>query len=664
MDSQLLESLLAWVGHHPVAAGAVIFLVAFCDAVVILGFFVPAIPILFAIGALIGLGTLDGPYAIVCAALGAFLGDGLSYVLGRVHGDRLRRIWPFSRHPEWLPQGEAMLRRHGLKSILIARYVGAVRPLVPAIAGMLDMPAKRYVPASAIAGLSWAAVFLIPGWVFGASLDLFAAVAGRLAIVLAALAAVLALIGFTVYQAYRFFTPRTSQLLARLLRWSVRHPVLGRFTQALIDPRRRESPSLMAMAFLLVVAGWAFFSVLMLAAGNDEPTFIDLQVHHMMFGLRTPLADHLMAVLSSFGDWQVLLAGMLPALAWLALRKRWSAVAHWIAAFGFGLLLVWALDALVQVPRPPAALAVAGFDFPSAQVTMATIVYGFFAVLIARELPGRSRAWPYAVAALVVGCVAFARLYLGAHWLTDVAAGVCLGVVWISILGLAYRRRAPRAFWMRPVAVLFYLGVASFGLWHGNREANAVLTRFAPPEVRLSIPETQWRQQDWAALPERRNDFLSNRAWPLNLQYAGTIAPLRDRLRALGWQAGPEAKVTVLLASLDKGANAATLPVLPASHNGHGDALLMWHTGPRPDTRWVLHLWFAPISLEPGAVPVWQGTAVLLQFDQALSLFRHWRVQQGDVSALEVLQANLAEFSPQRLQREEHAGPVLLLRAP
>ncbi|MCB1568449.1 MAG: DedA family protein, partial [Xanthomonadales bacterium] len=141
------------------------------------------------------------------AALGAFLGDGLSYVLGRVHGDRLRRIWPFSRHPEWLPQGEAMLRRHGLKSILIARYVGAVRPLVPAIAGMLDMPAKRYVPASAIAGLSWAAVFLIPGWVFGASLDLFAAVAGRLAIVLAALAAVLALIGFTVYQAYRFFTP-------------------------------------------------------------------------------------------------------------------------------------------------------------------------------------------------------------------------------------------------------------------------------------------------------------------------------------------------------------------------------------------------------------------------------------------------------------------------
>ncbi|HET9047939.1 MAG TPA: VTT domain-containing protein [Chiayiivirga sp.] len=664
MDSQLLESLLAWVGHHPVAAGAVIFLVAFCDAVVILGFFVPAIPILFAIGALIGLGTLDGPYAIACAALGAFLGDGLSYVLGRVHGDRLRRIWPFSRHPEWLPQGEAMLRRHGLKSILIARYVGAVRPLVPAIAGMLDMPAKRYVPASAAAGLSWAAVFLIPGWVFGASLDLFAAVAGRLAIVLAALAAILALIGFTVYQAYRFFTPRTSVLLARLLRWSVRHPVLGRFTQGLIDPRRRESPSLMAMAFLLVLAGWAFFSVLMLAAGNDEPTTIDLDVHHLMFGLRTPLADHLMAVLSSFGDWQVLLAGMTPALAWLALRKRWSAVLHWIAGFGFGMALIWALDALVQVPRPPTAMAVAGFDFPSAPVTMATIVYGFFAVLIARELPrrGRGRAWPYAVAALLVTSVAFARLYLGAHWLTDVLGGICLGVTWISILGLAYRRRAPRSFWMRPLALLFYLGVASFGLWHANHHASATLAQFAPPQIRLSIPATQWQTHDWANLPARRNDFLSTRAWPLNVQYAGTLSSLRDRLLTQGWQPGPDASLEILLASLDKNASAESLPVLPASHNGHGDALLLWHAGPRPNTRWVLHLWFAPIALEPDATPVWQGTAVLLQFDQALSLFHFWRVQQDDHTALDALRSTLSDFAPARRSREQHLGDVLLLR--
>lgn len=664
MNSQTLETLIAWVGQHPVAAGLVIFLIAFADAVVILGIFVPAIPILFAIGALIGLGSLDGPYAIVCAGLGALCGDGLSYLLGRTHGDHLRRLWPFSRHPEWLTQGEAMFRRHGLKSILIARYVGAVRPFVPAIAGMLQMPLRRYLPASVVASLSWGAVFLIPGWVFGASVDLFAAVAGRLAIVLAILVALLGLIGFTVYQAYKVLAPRAMTFLSRILRWSVRHPVLGRVASALIDPRRRESPSLLTMAIFLIFAGWAFFSVLLLAAGNEEPTLLDLQVHHLMFGLRTPLADHLMAVLASLGDWQVLLAAMLPALAWLGWRQRWIAAAHWIAAFGFGLILVWVLDTLIQVPRPPVAMAVAGFDFPSAQVTMATIVYGFFAVLIARELPGRNRAWPYAVAAGLVTLVAFARLYLGAHWLTDVLGGIFLGMVWIAVLGLAYRRRAPRSFWMRPLALLFYLGLGSFGLWHGNRQAGATLAHFAPPEVRLTIPAQQWLQHDWANLPAHRNDLLNKRAWPLNLQYAGDIDTLRQALLALGWEAGPEPRVETLLASLDKAITPASLPVLPASHNGHGDALLLSHPGPRPGTRMVLHLWFAPIALEPGDTPVWQGTAAMLQFGRELSLFHVWRIQREDPAALDALVRDLPHFAPQRVQRSDAETEVLLLRQP
>lgn len=662
MNSQTLDSLIIWIGQHPIAAGAVIFLIAFCDAVLVLGFLVPALPIMFAIGALIGLGTIDGPYAILCAGLGAFCGDGMSYALGRVHGDRLRRMWPFSRYPEWIPQGEAMFRRHGAKSILIARYVGAVRPLVPAIAGMLQMPARKYVPASLIASLSWGAAFLIPGWAFGASIDLLAAVAGRLAIVLGVLLALLALIGFTVYQAYKVLAPRAAMFLSRFLRWSVRHPVLGRFAEALIDPRRRESPSLLVMALLLMFGGWAFFTVLLMAAGHGDPTRFDLAVHHAMFGLRTPLADRLMAVLAGFGDWQVLLPSAAVALGWLCWRRRWIAAGHWIAAFLFGISLVWVLDVLVQVPRPPAAVAVAGFDFPSAQVTMATIVYGFFAVLIARELPGRRRAWPYAVAALLVTTVAFARLYLGAHWLTDVLGGVFLGMVWIAVLGLAYRRRVTRSFWMRPLAILFYLSVAGFGIWHGARSAEDTLAGFAPPQVRTAITAEQWWEGGWAKLPARRNEFLSERAWPLNLQYAGDIDSLRERLLSAGWEPGPDASLETLLAILDKDATPETLPVLPASHNGHGDALLLSHSGPTADTRLVLHLWFAPLALEPDQTPIWQGTATLMHFGQELSIFQVWRVQHESQVGLDNLEQALPDLPRKRVHRADEPGAILLLR--
>src|SRR5690606_2933703 len=163
MDSATLEALVAWIGAHPVAAGAVIFAIAFCDAIVLLGIAVPALPILFGVGTLIGLGHVDGTYAVLSAALGAFAGDGVSYLFGRHYGERLKRMWPFSRHPQWLASGEGFFRRHGLKGIVIARFVGAVRPFVPAIAGMLRMRVSQYAPASAFASVAWALLFLVPG---------------------------------------------------------------------------------------------------------------------------------------------------------------------------------------------------------------------------------------------------------------------------------------------------------------------------------------------------------------------------------------------------------------------------------------------------------------------------------------------------------------------
>ena len=75
------------------------------------------------------------------------------------------------------------------------------------------------------------------------------------------------------------------------------------------------------------------------------------------------------------------------------------AAAHWLAALVFGLALTALLEAAIDMPRPPTAPA--GFGFPSVAVTMTTITFGFFAVLIARELPGRRRVWPYLLAGVV-----------------------------------------------------------------------------------------------------------------------------------------------------------------------------------------------------------------------------------------------------------------------
>src|SRR5690606_18539088 len=403
MDSARLDALVSWIGQHPIAAGLVIFLIAFGDALVIVGVAIPAVPLLFAVGTLVGLGHVDGAYALACASLGAFAGDGISYWVGRRYGHQLRQRWPFAKHPEWLERGELTFRRHGMKSIVMARYIGAIRPFVPAIAGMLKMRLGQYVPASLVAAVVWSATFLAPGWVFGTSLELVSAVAGPLAIVLTAVLLLVAGIWAAVVYTWRWLGGHATGMLERALTWSHRHPVLGGHAEALIGPTRPESASLLVLGLVIGFAGWAFFTVLGSVSGGIAPSSLDLSLHHAMFGLRNPLADTPMAFLATLGDAVVLAPAVLLVFAWLWWRKRYIAAWHWLAAPAFALVLTTVLGYSLDMPRPPAVTAVAGFGFPSATVTLATVVYGFFAVLIARELPGRQRVWPYVVAALVVG---------------------------------------------------------------------------------------------------------------------------------------------------------------------------------------------------------------------------------------------------------------------
>lgn len=662
MDSAWIESATAWIAAHPIAAGAVIFLIAFCDALVILGILVPALPLLFAVGALVGLGHINGPYALAAAAAGAFLGDALSYWIGRFWGPQLRQHWPFSRYPQWLDRGEAMFRRHGTKSIVTARFVGAVRPFVPAIAGMLHMPFPRYMVPSLLASIGWAALFLAPGWVLGASYEAVAAVADRLAIVLGALLLALALVWAGVLYTWRWFAAHADKLLARGLSWTRAHPRLGRYAVALVDPNRPESPSLVMLAVCLLAISWAWFTFLAALLASGGPLALDQAVHGLMWSLRNPLADRLMAGLASLGDTPVLGTAAAVTLVYLLWRRRWMAAAHWIAAIVFGLVLTALLETAIEMPRPPTAPA--GFGFPSVAVTMATVVFGFFAVLISRELPGRKRVWPYLVAGVATTLIGFARLYLGAHWLSDVIGGTLFGILWLLALGLAYRSHVARSFWMRPLAWMFYGSFLVAALWHAPRAADGLLAKFeATAPVRIMSAEAWW-STDWASLPGRRDERDPRRRWLLDLQVAGPLAPLQAALEAEGWRVQPQADWTATIGLLDDDLPPAQQPVLPATLDARAESLLMLHTAPTgPDGRerlYALRLWPAPAALDDGT-PLWLGASQRLHLARPFDAAALWRPEPDDGEALAQVREALKAFAPAEATHPITAQPVLRL---
>ncbi|MFC3814750.1 bifunctional DedA family/phosphatase PAP2 family protein [Lysobacter sp. GCM10012299] len=657
MEPAWIESATAWIAANPIAAGAVIFLIAFCDALVIVGIVVPALPLLFAVGALVGLGHVSGPYALACATLGAFIGDGLSYWVGHRWGPQLRSRWPFSRYPQWLDRGEALFRRHGSMSIVIARFVGAVRPFVPAIAGMLHMPMRRYALPSLGACLVWSLAFLAPGWALGKSYDAVAAVADRLALVLAALVLTIGLVWAIVLYTWRWFAAHADNLLARALYWTRHHPHLGRYAAALIDPNRPESPSLLMLAVCLLGISWAWFTLLASLLASGGPLAIDHTIHEFMWGLRNPLADRMMAGLASVGDASVLGPIAVVALAYLLWRKRWMAAAHWLAALVFGLTLTSLLEAAIDMPRPPTAPA--GFGFPSVAVTMCTIVFGFFAVLIARELPGRTRVWPYLLAGVVTTAVGFARLYLGAHWPSDLVGGTLFGILWLLILGIAYRRHVARSFWMRPLAWLFYSTFVIAALWHAPRSADALLAKFAAATPTSVMDQDDWWQRDWATLPAQRNERDQRRRWPLDLQVAGPLAPLQARLEAQGWRVQPQASWIDTVGLLDDDKPTQQQPVLPATLDAQAEALLMLRDGARKDEQYALRLWPAPVLLDDGT-QLWLGSTQTLHLTKPLGAAWLWLPASDDGRA-HALVGEALEGLASRQSQHPH-GSTLVLR--
>ena len=650
MDSAWIDSATAWIGAHPVAAGALVFLIAFCDALVVLGIVVPALPLLLAAGALVGLGHVNGPYALAAAASGAFAGDFLSYWVGRRLGPGMRDRWPFSRYPQWLDRGETMFRRHDTKAIFIARFVGAIRPFVPAIAGMLQMPVRRYALPSLVASLAWAALFLLPGWVLGASYDAVAAVADRLAWVLLTLAVALALAWAAVLYTWRWFADNTDALLARALHWTRKHPRLGRHAAALVDPNRRGAASLLVLAVCLLAISWAWFAWLAMLLANGGPLRLDHSIHQALLELRHPLADRLMAGLASLGDPLVLGASAAVALAWLLWRRRWMAAAHWLAALGFGVALTALLEAVVQLPRPPGAPA--GFGFPSMSVTMVTIAFGFFAVLITRELPGRKRVWPYLLAGVVTVTVGFARLYLGAHWLSDLVGGTLFGLAWLLVLGIAYRSHVARSFWMRPLAGLFYGSFVLVAAWQAPRAADRLLEQLQANVPAPRVVAVDWWREGWAELPAHRNERDARLRWPLDVQVAGPLEPLRMQLEDAGWRVQPQADWVATLALMDDDLPAQEQVVLPATLDTHAEALLMLREGPGPGERMALRLWPGPVALADGT-PIWLGSTQTLSVVRPFNLAVLWRPEPYDDRAHARMHADLG-----RLHAMEGTHPV------
>lgn len=157
------KQLLEFIRLNQGWAVPIVFVMAFAESLAFVALLVPATVILWGVGAMIGATGINFWPIWLAAAIGAGLGDWLSYWLGYHYHEQIARMWPLSKYPELMPKAKAFFEKWGAPGVFIGRFFGPLRAAVPLVAGAAEMPRVPFQIANWTSAFVWATVTLAPG---------------------------------------------------------------------------------------------------------------------------------------------------------------------------------------------------------------------------------------------------------------------------------------------------------------------------------------------------------------------------------------------------------------------------------------------------------------------------------------------------------------------
>ena len=570
----LHHAIVTFAGHHALLACVLAGVLASTETLPVLGALVPGTATIVAIAALVPSGAIPFLPLAFSAAVGAMVGDSLSYAIGRRYGRALLTSWPLRRHPALIAKAEEGVAKHGGKTLLVSRFTPGVRAIVPPLAGALGMPTSRFVPIIVAAGLIWAFAHVGLGLAIGAGLELLGAVAGRLALFVLVAGLLVWLTARLALALARRLPPLIARAAGFLLAGLARgdSPFARRLARVLASPPRTVT-ALVLMALLLAGGAWLVGAALDILHAQVSGNVTALR--NALAVLHTKWSDPVLRALAATGNRWLLGAVALAVLAGLARHRRLPTL--WVA----GLLGAVLLDA--STGGAPAALE--------------ATLYGMLAYAMVLDLrPPRGRLGAVPVA-LVIVLAAFARVVLGLSMLAEEGAGLAFALAWVGLSGVADILRhhdgeeaaTPGKASHAAAAVLVALGVVL---------QSAGVALVVPPAPRDAGPPrvlgfAVWREGAWATMPATQAPLLGSGQNPLVLQWAGSDAALARQLGRAGWRRPVAWTPRTALGWLLPQADPAALPVLPHLYRGEPDQMVLIHAATAPGRRLVLRLWLS-----------------------------------------------------------------------
>jgi undecaprenyl-diphosphatase len=430
----------------------VVGVMAFFETGAFVGLIAPGETFLIFGGVVAGQGTISLVALIAIVWTCAVMGDLASFYAGR----RLGRTFLVRHGPkvsiteERLHHVEAFFDRHGGKAIFLGRFVGLVRAVNPFLAGSSGMPLKRFLPYDVVGAGAWATLLLTLGYIFWQSFDrvLHYAEQGTLA-----LGTTIVVLTGVIWLYRRFRQEEHRREAAAWLDAQLERPALRPLARVLRPlwrwsrrPRRffwnRITPGELGLELTTLLAFVAVGSFAFAANAitlHQKPLVTgDREAFNFADTIRSETLDDIARALTHLGSLSVVGGATVLAVVALLMRRRVIEA----TSLTSGLLLTWAAVHIAKAAtdrhRPTGGLVeTAGQSYPSGHAAYA-ITWIAIAVVLSRTVPGLARTTVAVIAAIAIALVVGAtRIYLRAHYLSDVVGGFGLAAAIFALCGMA-----------------------------------------------------------------------------------------------------------------------------------------------------------------------------------------------------------------------------------
>ncbi|KKQ80280.1 MAG: Phosphoesterase PA-phosphatase related protein [Parcubacteria group bacterium GW2011_GWC2_38_7] len=411
-----------------------------------------------------------------------------------------------------------------------------------------------------------------------------------------------------------------------------KYPRLRDFLKHRLTPDEKYGLVLTVGGLITVYCIYLFFEVVEDYYGHDLIIQSDLRILNLVQVLREPVFSKIMALITYFGGWPNVLVGVACVGAVLFIQKRWHYLSTLFIAVGLGELFVALTKVIIARPRPPLVNALAPeqtYSFPSGHSFVAIAFYGLLAYFIFISV---KNCWVRALSVIgaltIIFSIGFSRIYLGAHWPSDVLSSYAVGTAWLAALitALEIKRRFPKKQFNHDISkkkfrVLVLSAILIWGVFiSGFYLTHPLKTLIEQPKTVISVTENNLFDKVFEKLPRTSEDLSGNAMEPIDIIFIGSRTEIEGAFEKAGWKKADRISVATAWKSATSFILRRPYPQAPGTPS-------FWNSVPNDfayekstdknviNEREHIHFWETNYYVD-GTKAIWMATA---HFDRAVS---------------------------------------------